>query len=143
MLPHWLSMGLGAAAPCTTCIAALGLSWGAGSTAARVTGFLGVTFTARNEVLYAADRAGVGGAATGGWVMGSAVALEASGLRCHLSFLGEGQGLSCKCHCYSSTLWLLAHTSVLFETSGQGTTTTTRSNHILHHHWGRGQGFLL
>ena len=59
---------------------------GAGRIAARGPGFTGVTVAARPRVLYvspAAGRAGIVGAATGGWLMGSAVVPEASGHRCH------------------------------------------------------------
>src|SRR3712207_4944860 len=38
-----VSIGLGTAAPCTTCAAPPGLSGGAGSTTVRDTGFIGVT----------------------------------------------------------------------------------------------------
>ena len=48
-----------------------------------------------------AGRAGVGGAMTEGWVMGTAVAPEASGHCCLLPLLREGEGLNCE-HCCCS-----------------------------------------
>ena len=67
-----------------------------------------------------AGKVGVKGANTGGWVTSSAVAPEASGHRRYLPLLGEEQELRCECHCCICSLWFLAHTGVLFETSAQG-----------------------
>ena len=45
---------------------------------------------------------------------------EASGHKCHLPQLAEGQQLSHKCSCCPCSLCLLAHAGVLFKNSGQG-----------------------
>ena len=57
------------------------------------------------------SRAGVGSATTAGWVMGSAVAPEASGHKCYLPLLGGG--LSYECCCCSCSLWSLALVCIL------------------------------
>ena len=46
MFPHWLSTGLDAAAPCTSCSATPLLPVGAACTTAKVAGFVGVIVTA-------------------------------------------------------------------------------------------------
>ena len=83
--------------------------------------------------LYAAPttgRTGVGGAATRGWVTSSAVPPEASGHKCHLPLLGEGQGLSHRCCCCACSLWSSLPVHFL-KPQVTGTTATARSSCVL------------
>ena len=116
MFLHWLFTVLGAAAMCTTSAAAPRFSGGVGSTAAGGAGFTCCwCFYQGPGVLYAspaAGRAGVGGAATGSWVMGTAVAPEASDCRCYLPLLEEWYLLSYECCCISRRLRLLVPSAV-------------------------------
>lgn len=83
--PHWFSCS----SPCTTCAAVPRLSWGAGCTTARVSGFRGVTVAARGlrtRDLYAALTAG------GAGVTSSTVVPDTSCCRFHLPPLGGVKG---------------------------------------------------
>lgn len=104
----WLSMGLGGAAMCAVCTAAPDYLW---MLAMRLLEVL-VSWVSlpcqRPGIFYAASTAGtacVRGAATGGWVAGTAAAHESSGCMFHTPLLGQLEGLSHEYHCSSCSLW--------------------------------------